>query len=206
MHPYQKELIKKCESYTQIISGIGIPVDLDLESVTIGYVFKAEFFLPENASNYLNILADPFDLTTRPITGKRRRRGIDDTDGPTEVPSNDYNGYDIEQNEKFEKHQVNAEIIESGTEPSSNENELTDEELWFQDDQYNRNIDPMALKHPQNLATSRWTIYKGMAALAERYKLIVLLYYGRYEFANYFIINLLVKIFAVRDCQVNLVY
>lgn len=160
----------------QIISGIGIPVDLDLESVTIGYVFKAEFFLPENASNFLNILADPFDVTTRPITGKRRRRrSIEEIDVPTEVPSNaldEYRGFDSVQNEKFEKHQVQAEMVESGTEPSDNDDDTSDDEVWFQGDQYNRANDPMALKHPQNLATSRWTIYKGMAALAERFGIL----------------------------------
>lgn len=149
--------------------------------MTIGYVFKAEFFLPENASNYLNFLADPFDLTTRPITGRRRRRrSIEAIEAPTELPTNavdEYHGYDKEQNEKYEKHQVEAEIVESGTEPSDDEsgdyyydqNQRSDEELWFQDDHYDKSSDPMALKQPQNLATSRWTVYKGMAALAERF-------------------------------------
>lgn len=148
--------------------------------MTIGYVFKAEFFLPENASNFLNILADPFDLTPRPITGKRRRRSIGEIDVPTEVPSNgldEYRGFDSDQNEQFEKHQVQAEIVESGTEPSDNYDDTitSDDEVWFQGDQYNRANDPMALKHPQNLATSRWTIYKGMAALAERFEILFFL-------------------------------
>lgn len=139
-------------------------------------MFKAEFFLPENASNYLNILADPFDLTTRPITGRRRRRrSIEEIEAPTEKPKNavdEYHGYDVEQNEKYERHQVEAEIVESGTEPSDDDddnNQMSDEELWFQDDHYDKSNDPMALKHPQNLATSRWTVYKGIAALAERF-------------------------------------
>lgn len=138
--------------------------------MTIGYVFKAEFFLPENASNYLNFFADPFDPTPRPITGRRRRS--------IELPTNaveEYHGYDKEQNEKYERHQVEAEIVESGTELSEDGyddydgSRVSDEELWFQDDQYDKSSDPMALKHPQNLATSRWTVYKGMAALAERF-------------------------------------
>lgn len=151
--------------------------------MTIGYVFKAEFFLPENASNYLNFFADPFDLTTRPLTGKRRRRSsgsIVEIEAPTEVPSNavdEYHGYDSVQNEKYEKHQVQAEVIESGTEPSDDgdDNEMSDEELWFKEDQFDRSRDPMALKHPQNLATSRWTVYKGMAALAERFECLTLI-------------------------------
>lgn len=146
---------------------------MELESVTIGYVFKAEFFLPENASNYLNILADPFDLTTRPITGaKRRKRFVEET-VTTEVPENtlhEYKGYDNEQNERFEKYKVEAEVIESGTEKlhDSDTNTDTDERSWFEVEHFDRSKDPLALKRPQNLGTTRWTIYKGMAAIAER--------------------------------------
>lgn len=31
--------------------GVGVPADLELESVTIGWVYKALYFLPEGASN-----------------------------------------------------------------------------------------------------------------------------------------------------------
>lgn len=141
-------------------------------------MFKAEFFLPENASNYINFFADPFDVTTRPITGrKRRRRSIEELEAPTEMPMNtmdEYHGYDNEQHEKYERHQVEAEIVESGTEPPDDDSEMSDEELWFQDDLYDKSNDPLALKHPQNLATSRWTVYKGIAALAERFATITL--------------------------------
>lgn len=33
-----------------MIAGFGIPVDLRLESLTMGYVFKAQYFLPYNTS------------------------------------------------------------------------------------------------------------------------------------------------------------
>ncbi|KAH8370275.1 hypothetical protein KR093_002903 [Drosophila rubida] len=36
----------------QFIAGIGIPADLTYESLTVGHVLKAEFFLPWNASVY----------------------------------------------------------------------------------------------------------------------------------------------------------
>lgn len=34
----------------QIISGIGIPLNLENEAITLGLVFKAQYFLPENAN------------------------------------------------------------------------------------------------------------------------------------------------------------
>lgn len=34
----------------KFVAGIGIPVDLEPESMTIGYVFKAQYFLPYNVS------------------------------------------------------------------------------------------------------------------------------------------------------------
>ncbi|XP_031621805.1 uncharacterized protein LOC116339870 [Contarinia nasturtii] len=154
----------------QIISGIGIPVDLELESVTIGYVFKAEFFLPENASNYLNILSDPYDLTTRPITGaKRRKRFVEETvtTEATENTLHEYKGYDNEKNERFEKYKVVAEVVESGTEALNESDADSDERSWFEEEHFDRSKDPLALKRPQNLGTTRWTIYKGIAAIAE---------------------------------------
>lgn len=154
----------------QIISGIGIPVDLELESVTIGYVFKAEFFLPSNASSFDNFFSDPFDLTTQPITGGRRRRAIADSTA-TEKPNtvDGTRGFDNEQNEKYEKYEVEAEIVANATDAPNETEDMSDEESWFEQEQFDRSKDPLALKHPQNLGTSRWTIYKGMAALAERF-------------------------------------
>lgn len=37
--------------YRKFIAGIGIPVDLEPESMTSGYVFKAQYFLPYNVSH-----------------------------------------------------------------------------------------------------------------------------------------------------------
>lgn len=171
------------EKKTQIIAGIGIPVDLELESVTIGYVFKCEYFLPENASNYLNYFADPFDLTTRPITGffVRKKRMLEEPK-PTELPppmspmaEESDSGYDAEQNQKYEKYKVQPELIESKTDQpefedgTDEEGELSDADYWNREDHAAWQRDPLRPKGPQNLATSRWTVYKGLAAMAERY-------------------------------------
>lgn len=152
-----------------------MPVDLNLETVTIGYVLKAIFFLPYNASQYFNALADPFDITTQPISSFNRRRRFLEVPKPTELPENirhdDY-GFDSEQNEKYEKHQIEAEIVDSGTEKTNNFNGNDYDELVVPKD-HKYNDDPMSLNVPQNPATSRWTYYKGLATIAERLKSII---------------------------------
>lgn len=35
---------------SKFIAGIGLPIDLEPESLTIGYVFKAQYFLPYNTT------------------------------------------------------------------------------------------------------------------------------------------------------------
>lgn len=158
-------------------------MDLDLESVTIGYVFKAEYFLPENVSNYLNILADPFDLTTRPIGSffERKKRGLSaeanpvkiaEETAPTESPikKNETSGYDAELHQKYEKYVVQPEQIDAGTDPEYQQQDarMSEADYWNQEDKAEWLNDPMRPRQPQNFATSRWTLYKGIAALAER--------------------------------------
>lgn len=169
----------------QMIIGIGIPVELEIESVTVGWVQKSEFFLPENASNYLNFLFDPFDLTTRPFDGfyvrKRREgntQGTDSVSGeekiveepkPTENPrkiAQDSEGYDSDEHEQYEKHQVVAEVVESGTESEVDADELTDADYWNQEDRAEW-LNKLKPKQPRNLGMVRWGIYKSMAILSQ---------------------------------------
>lgn len=168
--------------------GIGIPVDLEIESVTIGYVLKAEYFLPENASNYINFIADPFDLTTRPIGNFYRKRREDDgademgaqlleEPKPTEAPAAAVNssGFDSVLNQKYEKYAVPAIEVESGTDsppfasPLNRPDGMSDADYWNQEDRAEWLNDPLRLKQPQNLDMSRWIVYKGIATMAERY-------------------------------------
>lgn len=57
----------------KIIAGVGIPVDLELEAVTMGFVFKAGFVLPNNVSQLEHNIDDPFDLNTQPIAATQKR-------------------------------------------------------------------------------------------------------------------------------------
>lgn len=90
-----------------MISGFGIPVDLDRESLTMGYVFKANYYLPSNASNYIDFLADPFEKESLvPISGGRRRRSNEENavvfnDSPSDLNVDDevYAGDNLVMNE-----------------------------------------------------------------------------------------------------------
>lgn len=92
---------------------------------------------------------------------------------PTEAPGqlNETSGYDAELHQKYEKYVVQPEEIASGTDSQQNppDIEMSDAEYWNQEDKAEWLNDPLRPKQPQNLATSRWTLYKGIAALAERY-------------------------------------
>lgn len=168
---------------SQIISGIGIPVALSFESVTIGYVFKAEYFLPENASNVLDILSDPFTPTTRPLTGTgRKRRNV--VTALNQVTDDYYtrgasHGYDDVQKQKFEKYTVPAVVVESA--PIEADDDLRNSEDEY-DEEYNPipmeddveqdgkqyTLNDVKIKEPNNLATARFTVYKGFEEMMSR--------------------------------------
>lgn len=102
----------------------------------MGLAFKANFFLPMNATDFFQPFSEPLEfIGTQPID----KRSIADSDE---------NGYDSEQNEKFERHLADAEVVESGTEGNS---EYID----------NSDVD-------SDFASTRWLLYKGLAEVAER--------------------------------------
>lgn len=148
-----------------------------MESVTIGYVFKAQILLPENASNYLNPLNDPFDITTEPFT-RRRRRSIEGLEGPietiqtTQIPENvPIHGFDYEQNERYERYEGKVDVIESGMETTFDDSdENIDDGLWI-DQKDSLNSDPGAWKISQYQGSTRFSLYKGISAVIERFEL-----------------------------------
>lgn len=61
---------------TQFIAGIGIPVeDLAFESITTGYVFKAEYYLPYSAEQWHQY--STMNIGNLPIQGRKRRSAND---------------------------------------------------------------------------------------------------------------------------------
>lgn len=151
----------------QLITGVGIPVELGFEAVTIGYVFKVEFFLPENASNYLNILADPFDITTRPISGffVRKRRVLEE---PAPTPKPELLKDELSSAEKVEKYNAIPELIEDDKNNDEiDENEMNDIDYWNQEEPNAWDNYPLKPRKPFDLGMSRWTVYRAMAALLD---------------------------------------
>lgn len=90
-------------------------------------------------------------------------------DVPTATESSDEHrrGFDSEQNEKYERHHVEAEIVESGSNSASGYNGKIDEIIEVPE-LHEYNDDPLSSSAPQNTATSRWTIYNAFATIAER--------------------------------------
>lgn len=123
-----------------MIAGVGLPVEgLELEAVTMGFVFKSGFVLPMNASDFWAVFSEPFSPTSHPITVFER--SIDEND--------ESNGFDHEQREKYERHHVKAEIVESGTEQNVNSFDESDQS--------------------DTLSSTRWLVYKGLAEIAEKF-------------------------------------
>lgn len=133
--------------------------------MTIGYVFKAEFWLPENASSYLSFLDSPFDVSTyTPLSpDSRRKRALD----LQQAVESGEPGYDNAPNENVEKHDGQIEV-QTGKIVDPEQDKWDAEKSWFEDDEFDHSKNPFFLRKPQNYATSRWSIYKGFAALAER--------------------------------------
>lgn len=119
-----------------MICSIGVPVNLELESVTIGYALKSSFYLPSNTSVFWSF-AEPFNVSTSPnfIVGRSEH----------EI-ENGASKYDDEQQERFERSQSEANVIENGT---------------IRNNMVNSNIG-------NNFGTTRWLVYKGLARVADK--------------------------------------
>ncbi|KAG4071209.1 hypothetical protein HA402_008944 [Bradysia odoriphaga] len=140
----------------QLICGIGIPVDLEYESVTIGYVLKSEYLLPDNTSMVLHFLQDPFDPVVRPIQ-RRRRSAAPALAIGSQNDSDHYEKYDVEAV------QIGTGLTTKDEEAEhySNEwNEVADDEEFAPED--------YRITKQNDFQTFRWTLYKGLEAMAER--------------------------------------
>lgn len=151
---------------------MGIPVELAAEAVTIGFSFKCRFILPKNITDYQSIFVEPLDIYgTRPLDSGSFRS--DDMNQYRHARAMDHqvNGYDSEQNERFEKYISRAEVVDSGRDAEFDDSGKTvEDDINVENDEMNGIDNDMNLNEegPTNLATVRWTFYKGLAALAQR--------------------------------------
>lgn len=58
----------------QLIGGFGIPADIQLESITMGYVFKSVYLLPWNSSHWIPPFLDRHEFETERADRVLRRR------------------------------------------------------------------------------------------------------------------------------------
>lgn len=126
--------------------------------------------MPDKVGNFFGPLNHPFDVTTFiPISpqGRRKRQLHEENQSINETDSGE-RGYDVEQNEHFEKHagEMEVENVEIGQ--SDQDGWDDDKDLLEEEEIYGRKAS-IFVRNPPNFATSRWTIYKRLAALAERY-------------------------------------
>lgn len=114
-----------------MICSLGVPVNLELESITIGYSLKSSFYLPSNTSNFWSF-SDPFNVLTSPnyVVGRSERGS----------------GYDVEQQERFERNMAEMDVVDSGT---------------IRNDVQNSNMG-------NHFGTTRWLVYKGLAGVADK--------------------------------------
>lgn len=140
--------------------GVGLPVDLDVESLTVGYAFKAEYFLPFNASELYEGIAEPFLPHPIQAEGRRKREVIE----PNQYP-----------NEKnLERYSVEAKVIQEESEqnnphetvPGNQESHWYDSENEEDPENNGYTLDDLKIKSPQDLSHSRFTIYRALETLA----------------------------------------
>lgn len=107
----------------------------------MGYVYKANYFLPENASHYIDFIGDPFEKqTVVPISGRRRRQSGQQDDesilnGNNNSPSSDL--YDDDDDDD--------DAVYAG--------------------------ENLRLEEPHKLSESRFTLYRGLEKMADAYGL-----------------------------------
>lgn len=155
-----------CFSRLQLIAGMGLPVDLDAESLTVGYVFKAEYFLPFNASELYEGIAMPF--VPHPIQAEGRKS----RSAPVQ--------YADSVNEKnVERYTVEAKVIPDETDNRNydshpNENTVAKvESHWYDSDiedapeNNGYSLNDLKIQSPQDLSHSRFTLYRALETLAE---------------------------------------
>ncbi|XP_050070871.1 uncharacterized protein LOC126558841 [Anopheles maculipalpis] len=81
----------------QLIGGFGIPADIQLESITMGYVFKSVYLLPWNSSHWIPPFLDRHEFETERADHVLRRREAVLSTAPLVIsPQKLYERYDTD--------------------------------------------------------------------------------------------------------------
>lgn len=137
--------------------------------MTIGYVLKSEYFLPDNTSTIQHFLREPFDPLTRPLERRRRNAPLIADQNQSEAIELNNNG--TENSDHYEKYNVEAVQISTGLTKTEDGNgydsSYSDEWNGMQEDEEYSPADYRITKQ-NDFTTARWTLYKGIEAMAER--------------------------------------
>lgn len=165
---------------------------MEYESVTFGYTFKAEWFLADNTTITGQFNQDPWNPITRPITNRRKRHALllannenKLTHDPIEIQTNENGKNDTSDDDGYEKYDVEAieidsgisgidtddenDLFEDGIDDEHDEDDEEDEEEDNQDDHHSHSESNNWNPHPKDLSTARWTLFKGIELLAQRF-------------------------------------
>lgn len=162
-------------NFSQLIAGVGIPVELDFESVTLGYVFKAEYYVPDNTTLIMHFMQNPFNPITHPITSRRKRNAVV-APGPSE-PHHTQDSIQIKTNKTdanstfdnhYEKYNIEAIEIDRGNNIDEDDSEYYDDSSEEEDDGKTYTAADYRISKPNDFATARWSLFKGIEMLAER--------------------------------------
>lgn len=117
-------------------------------------------------------MQDPFNPITRPVTSRRKRSSISSETETNDRPDSDETQTSITNsstiNDHFEKYDVEAVEIDRG-------NDTTGEDDLEYDGGVSLDVDKVytaadyRISKPNDLSTARWSLFKGIEMLAERF-------------------------------------
>lgn len=120
----------------------------------------------------MHFLQDPFNPATRPITSRRKRSSSNADEPPESADENKIIGMQTNQtngssiSDHYEKYDVDAVEIDSGTDTEDEDSEYDDDSSEYEDKVYT--AADYRISKPNDFATARWSLFKGMEMLAER--------------------------------------
>ncbi|CAH0399383.1 unnamed protein product [Chilo suppressalis] len=161
----------------QFIIGLGIPVDLKEQAVTVGTVIKFQYNLPTNSSEYTSRIygfANTVSARDNIANSDNNDNDIKDDDSRNLVDEND-DGFDESNNDTLvditfegERRRRSLMYAEGGSMLDVDQNDSTDislEEAIERQEKIDQNyLDP---QEPQRM--NRWDFYKILEHMSERY-------------------------------------